>query len=107
MHVKSIKLNFIESIHLKEIFVQIIFFRLMYVVVCSTINMLINNVKIKTLFDNDVKINYMLKKLINATQFLIRQKINIIIMNFIDKHACFFDIRKHQKYYYFDFYFRD
>ena len=63
----------------------------MYVVVCSMMNVSIDDIKIKTLFDNDVKMNYMLKRLIDATQLLIRQKINIIIMNFIDKHARFFD----------------
>ena len=72
MHVKSIKFNFIELIHLKKIVVQIIFFRLMYIVVCLMMNMSINNIKIKILFDNDVKINYMSKKLIDATQLLIR-----------------------------------
>ena len=72
MHVKSIKLNFTESIHLKEIVVQITFFHLMYVVVCFTMNVLIDDVKIKTLFDNDVEINCILKKLIDATQLSIR-----------------------------------
>ena len=64
----------------------------MYAVVCLTMNVSINDVKIKTLFDNDVKINCILKKLIDATQFLIRQKINIIMINFIDKRARFFDV---------------
>ena len=72
MHVKSVKLNFIESIHLKKIVVQVVFFRSMYVIVCSTMNVLINNVKIKILFDNNVEINYMSKKLIDATQLFIR-----------------------------------
>ena len=57
-------------------------------------NILINNIKIKTLFDNNVEINYILKKLIDATQLLIRQKINIIIINFINKHARFFNVYK-------------
>ena len=92
MHFKSIELNFIELIHLKEIIVRIVFFRSMYAVVYLMINVFINDVKIKTLFDNNVKINYMLKKLIDATQFLIRQEINIIMMNFIDKYVRFFDI---------------
>ena len=94
MHVESIKFNFIESIHLKKIVARIVFLCLMYVVVYSMINVLINDVKIKTLFDSDVKINYILKKLINATQFLIRQKINIVIINFIDERARFFNVYK-------------
>ena len=72
MHVELIKFNFIESIHLKEIVARIVFFRSMYVVACSTINVSINDVKIKTLFNNNVEINYMSKKLINATQLFIR-----------------------------------
>ena len=71
MHVKSIKLNFIELIYLKKIVARIVFLYSMYVVVYSTINVVINNVKIKTLFDNNIKINCMSKKLINATQLFI------------------------------------
>ena len=71
MHVELIKFNFIKSIHLKKIIIQIIFFRSIYVVVYSTMNVSINNVKIKTLFDNNVEINCMSKRLINATQLLI------------------------------------
>ena len=92
MHVELIKLNFIESVHLKKIVIRIVFFCLMYVVVCLIMNVFIDDVKIKTLFNNDVKINYMSKKLIDATQFSIRQKINIIMMNFINKRARFFDV---------------
>ena len=92
MHVESIKLNFIESIHLKEIVIQIIFFRSMYAVAYSTMNVSIDDVKIKTLFDNDVEINCMSKRLIDATQFSIRQEISIIMMNFTDERARFFDV---------------
>ena len=72
MYIESIKFNFIKSIHLKEFVVRIVFFRSMYVVVCSIMNVSINDVKIKTLFDNDVEINYISKKLTDATQFSIR-----------------------------------
>ena len=92
MHVESIKFNFIELIHLKEIVARIVFFCSMYVVVCLTMNVSINNVKIKILFNNNIKINYMSKKLIDATQLFIRQKINIIIINFINKRIRFFDV---------------
>ena len=66
MHVESIKFNFIESIHLKEIVVRIVFFRSMYIVVCFIMNVSIDDVKIKTLFNNDVEINCISKKLIDA-----------------------------------------
>ena len=56
------------------------------------ISVFINNVKIKTLFNNDIEINYMSKRLINATQLFIHQKINIIIINFINKRVHFFDV---------------
>ena len=36
----------------------------------------------------------MSKKLIDATQLLIRQEINIVMMNFINKRARFFDVCK-------------
>ena len=92
MHVESIGLNFIESIHLKKIVVQIAFFRSMYVVACSTMNMSIDDVKIKTLFDSDVEINCMSKKLTDVTQLSIRQEISIVMMNFIDERARFFNV---------------
>ena len=72
MHVESVRFNFIELIHLKKIVARIIFFRSMYAVVCSMMNVSIKNVKIKTLFDSDAEINCMSKKLINLTQLIIR-----------------------------------
>ena len=92
MHVELIKFNFIKLIHLKKIVIRIVFFRSMYVVICFTMNVSIDDVKIKTLFDNDVEINCMLKKLTDATQFLIHQEISIIIMNFINERARFFNV---------------
>ena len=71
MHVESIEFNFIELIHLKEIVVRVVFFRLMYAVVCLMMNVSIDDIKIKTLFDNDVEINCISKRLIDATQFFI------------------------------------
>ena len=64
----------------------------MYAVVCLTMNVSINDIKIKTLFDNNVEINCMLKRLIDATQLFIRQKISIVIISFIDERAHFFDV---------------
>ena len=92
MHVKSVKLNFIELIHLKEIVVRVVFLRSIYVVVCFTMNVSIDDVKIKMLFDNNVEINCMSKRLTDATQLFIRQEINIVIMNFINERVRFFDV---------------
>ena len=72
MHVESVKFSSIESIHLREIVAQVVFFRSMYVVVCSTMNVSIKNIKIKTLFDSDVEVNCMSKRLTNSTQLFIR-----------------------------------
>ena len=94
MHVELIKLNFIESIYLKKIVARVTFFRSMYIIVYLTINVSINNIKIKILFDNNVKINYILKRLIDAAQLFIRQEINIIMMNFINERACFLNVCK-------------
>ena len=55
-------------------------------------NVSIENIKVKMLFDSDAEINCMLKKLINSIQLFIRQKINIVIMNFINERVCFFDV---------------
>ena len=66
----------------------------MYVVVCSTMNVLIENNKVKILFDSNAEIKYMSKKLTNSTQLFIRQEINIVIISFTDKRARFFDVYK-------------
>ena len=94
MYIELIKFNSIESIHLKKIVVRLIFFDLIYIVVCSTMNIFINDVIIKILFNNDAEINYISKKVINAAQLFIRQEINIVIMNFINERARFFDVYK-------------
>ena len=64
----------------------------MCAVVCSTMNVFIDDIKIKTLFDNNIEINYMSKKLINATQLSICQRINIVMINFINERVYFFDV---------------
>ena len=92
MYVKSMRFSSIESIHLKKIVVRIVFLRSMYAVVCSTMNVLIENIKVKALFDSDAEINCMSKELTNSTQLFIRQDINIVMMNFIDERARFFDV---------------
>ena len=72
MHIESVKFNFIELIYLKEIIARIVFLRSIYVIVCFMINMLIENVKVKALFNSDAEINCMSKRLRNSTQLFIR-----------------------------------
>ena len=67
MHVESMKFNFIELIHLKEIVARVAFFRSMYIVACLTMNVSIKNVKVKTLFDSNAEVNCMSKRLMNLT----------------------------------------
>ena len=85
------RLNSTKSVHLKEIVIRVVFLRFMYVV-CSIINVMIENIKIKAIFDNETEVNCMFKRLINAAQLFVRQNINIIMINVIDKRARFFNV---------------
>ena len=68
MHVNSMKFSSTKLVHLKEIVTRVALLRLMYVVVYSIINVMIENIKIKTIFNNEAEINCMFKQLINAAQ---------------------------------------
>ena len=78
--------------HLKEIMIRVAFWRFMYVVVYSIVNVMIENIKIKMIFDNEAEINCMFKRLIDVAQLSVRQNINIIMINAIDERARFFDV---------------
>ena len=92
MHVDSMRLNLTKSVHLKKIVTRVVFLHFMYVVICSIVNVMIKNIKIKTIFNSGAEINYMFKRLIDAAQLFIRQNINIIMINIINERARFFDI---------------
>ena len=53
---------------------------------------MIEKLKIKTIFDTEVEINCMFKRLINIVQLSMCQNINIIMINVIDERARFFDV---------------
>ena len=53
---------------------------------------MIENIKIKTIFDSRAEVNYMFKELINIIQLSVRQNINIIMINVINERARFFKI---------------
>ena len=72
MHIDSMRLSSTKSVHLKEIVTRVAFLRFMYVVVCSIVSVMIENIKIKTMFDNGTEINCMFKRLINAAQLFVR-----------------------------------
>ena len=92
MHVDSMKFNSMKSMHLKEIVARVIFLRFIYIVACSTMNIMIKDVKTKTIFNNKTKINCMFKRLINVIQLSMRQNINIIMINIINERVHFFNI---------------
>ena len=92
MHVDSMRLNSTKSMHLKKIVTRVAFLRLIYVVVCSIVNVIIENIKIKTMFDSGAEINCMFKRLINTVQLFVRQNTNIIMINVIDERVRFFNV---------------
>ena len=94
VYVDSMRLNSTKSVRLKKIVIRVTFLRLMYVVVYSIVNVMIENIKIKAMFDNGTEINFIFKRLINAVQLSVRQSINIIMINVIDERARFFNVCK-------------
>ena len=66
IHVDFMKVNSTKSMHLKKIVIYVAFLRFMYAIVCLTISIMIKKIKIKTIFNSNVEINYILKRLINA-----------------------------------------
>ena len=92
MHVDSIRFSSTKSVHLKEIVIRVAFLRFMYVVVYSIVSVMIENIKIKTMFDNGTEINCIFKWWTDAVQLSVRQSINIIIINVINERARFFNV---------------
>ena len=92
MHVDSIEFSSTKSVHLKKIVVRVVFLRLMYVVVCSIVSVMIENIKIKAMFNNETKVNCMFKRLTDVVQLFVHQNINIVMINVTDERACFFDV---------------
>ena len=56
--------------------------------------MSIEDIKVKALFNSDVEVNCMSKRLTNSTQLFIHQNISIVMMSFINERARFFDVYK-------------
>ena len=86
------KFNSTKSVHLKKIVTCVIFLHLVYVVVCSIVNVMIEKIKIKVIFDNETEINYIFKWLSDAIQLAVRQNINIIMINIINERTRLFDV---------------
>ena len=94
IYVDLMRFNSTKSVYLKEIVIRVIFLRLMYVVACSIVNVMIENIKIKTMFNSGAEINCKCKRLIDTAQLFIRQNNNIVILNVIDERARFFNVYK-------------
>ena len=92
VHINSMRLNLTKSVHLKEIVIRVAFLRFMYIVVCSIVSVMIENIKIKAMFDSEAEVNCMFKRLTDAAQLSVRQNINIIMINVINERARFFDV---------------
>ena len=78
--------------HLKEIMICITFLRLIYVVTYSIVNVIIESIKIKAIFNSEIEVNCKFKRLINGAQLFVLYNINEIMINIIDKRAHFFNI---------------
>ena len=61
VHVDSMRFSTSKSMHLKKIVIRVAFLRFMYVVVCSIVNVMIENIKIKAMFNNETESNCMFK----------------------------------------------
>ena len=61
MHIDSIKFNSTKVMHSKEIIVHVVSLHFIYIIACSTINIIIENIKTKTMFNNKIKIDVMKK----------------------------------------------
>ena len=85
MHIDLMRFNSTKSMHLKEIVTRVAFLRFMYIIACLIVNVMIENIKIKAIFDNEAEINCIFKRLVNAAQLFMCRNINIIIINVIDK----------------------
>ena len=72
MHVDSMRFNLTKSVHLKKIVTCVIFLHFIYIVVCLIVSVIIENIKIKTMFDNEVEVNCIFKRLIDAAQLFMR-----------------------------------
>ena len=92
VHVHSMRFNSTKSMYLKEIVTCVAFLHLMYIVVCSIVNVMIENIKIKTMFNSEAEINCMFKRLTDVAQLFMRQNISIIMINVIKERARFFNV---------------
>ena len=61
VHIDSIRFNSTKLVHLKKIVTRIDSLRFMYVVVCSIVNVMVENIRIKTMFNSEAEVNCIFK----------------------------------------------
>ena len=54
-----------ESMYINELIIRVTFFRNIYAIICFIVYIDIKNYRVKTIFDNEIEINYIFKKLVN------------------------------------------
>ena len=67
------KLSSTELMHLRKIMICITFLCFMYVVICLIVSVMIENIKIKTMFNSETEVNCMFKRLIDIIQLFISE----------------------------------
>ena len=70
--VDSMRFSSTKSVHLKKIGTRVLFLHFMYVIACSIVNVMIENIKIKMMFNNETEFNCIFKRLINIAQLFVR-----------------------------------
>ena len=62
VYIDSIKFSSTKSVHLRKIIIRVTFLRFMYVVAYSNVSIIIENIKIKTIFNSRTEVNYIFKR---------------------------------------------
>ena len=87
MQVDLMRFSSMKSVHLKKIVTCVIFLRFMYAVACSIVNVMIENIKIKAMFNSEAEVNCIFKRLVDTIQLSMRQSFSIIIINVINERV--------------------
>ena len=65
MYIDSIRFNSAKLIYLKDMVTRVTFLRFIYIVACLIVSVMIENIKLKTMFNKETEINCMFKWLMN------------------------------------------
>ena len=77
---------------MNDLIIRIAFLKTMCVVICSKAFVFVDDVKVKTLFDNEVEINCINKKLTNEVDLSIRHETIMFMIVVIENNVKFVDI---------------